>query len=398
HKAFIEVTEQGTEAAAATEVELALCFAAGTPVLTPEGEKPIELLKVGDYVLARDEHNLEGNLQPKVVEETRRGEANILELHVGGRIIRTTELHPFFVKGRGWIPAGKLQAKDRLSTNLHDWVDVHKVVETRSPEAVYNVRVADHHTYFVGSKAWGFAVWTHNFYGTGFYADHPFHFFIRDNPSSTITFMGRIDDPLQLENSLHPTVEQNNAGMGDFNNDGEVDHADYNAWNAAFGEIGSALSADGNDNGVVDAADYVIWRRNVDRIIAAASMSDFDSGSLLADLASGGQTELAVDSVSAKVNAFTEDRVEAPKVEPETLLPTSSTRRLKASLNRDHPVQITDDDFLLLAVASALPDAAAESAHPNPISKATDYGPSQDNVFAVLGVEMEIWRRAALGV
>jgi hypothetical protein len=29
-------------------------------------------------------------------------------------------------------------------------------------EPVYNVRVADHHTYFVGDREWGFSVWAHN--------------------------------------------------------------------------------------------------------------------------------------------------------------------------------------------------------------------------------------------
>ncbi len=116
HKATIEVTEQGTTAAAATEIELAICFAAGTPVLTPDGEKPIEQLKMGDIVLARDQHNLEGPLESKVVEGTRRGQAEIVELHLGGRVIRTTGPHLFFVHARGWTPAEDIQPGDRLST------------------------------------------------------------------------------------------------------------------------------------------------------------------------------------------------------------------------------------------------------------------------------------------
>jgi hypothetical protein len=287
-----------------------------------------------------------------------------------------------------------------LSTNLHDWAEVEKIVETGSPETVYNLRVADHHTYFVGSKAWGFAVWTHNFYGTGFYADHPFHFLIRDNASSTITFMGRIDDPSQLENSLSPTAQQNNARMGDFNNDGEVDEGDYAVWKAAFGQIGSALPADGNDNSMVDSADYTIWRDNLGRSIAAQS-SMSNSGSLLADLASGEQTELVADAVSAAVNTFTDDSVFAPKVDPEALLPTSSTQRLTTSAKQDRLalaqqlVQITDDDFLLLAVATAPLDAATESPNPNPISKATDNQPSRDEVFAALQIELDAFRTVA---
>lgn len=109
HKATIEVTEQGTEASAATSVEIFLCFAAGTPVLTPDGVKPIEELRAGDLVLARDEHNATGELEPKVIEETKRGESAVLELTVHGRVLRVTDLHPFYVKGSGWTPAGDLK-------------------------------------------------------------------------------------------------------------------------------------------------------------------------------------------------------------------------------------------------------------------------------------------------
>jgi hypothetical protein len=36
------------------------------------------------------------------------------------------------------------------------------VTATGEREAVYNLRVADHHTYFVGSRQWGFSAWVHN--------------------------------------------------------------------------------------------------------------------------------------------------------------------------------------------------------------------------------------------
>jgi hypothetical protein len=47
---------------------------------------------------------------------------------------------------------------------------------------------------------------------------------------------------------------------GDYDSDGDVDDADYNAWREAFGTAGGNLLADGNSDGVVNAADYVIWR------------------------------------------------------------------------------------------------------------------------------------------
>ncbi len=108
HKATLTVNEQGTEAAAATEVEFALCFAAGTPVLTPDGEKRIEELQAGDYVLARDEHNLEGGVEPRMIERLFHGEANLVELQVGGQTIRTTG------------PTPLLCARARLDTGRRD--------------------------------------------------------------------------------------------------------------------------------------------------------------------------------------------------------------------------------------------------------------------------------------
>jgi hypothetical protein len=58
---------------------------------------------------------------------------------------------------------------------------------------------------------------------------------------------------------------------GDFNDDGEVNQADFNLWRSTFGST-SELAADANDNGVVDAADYVVWRKfSSDPMIAAAN-------------------------------------------------------------------------------------------------------------------------------
>ncbi|MBA2227128.1 hypothetical protein H0921_13275 [thermophilic bacterium 2918] len=46
----------------------------------------------------------------------------------------------------------------------HDgqWLAVAGVRNTGREEVVYNCRVAEFHTYFVGDAAWGFSVWAHN--------------------------------------------------------------------------------------------------------------------------------------------------------------------------------------------------------------------------------------------
>jgi hypothetical protein len=48
--------------------------------------------------------------------------------------------------------------------------------------------------------------------------------------------------------------------LGDYNNDGVVDIADYTVWRDSLGQTAAGLAADGNRAGVVDAADLAIWQ------------------------------------------------------------------------------------------------------------------------------------------
>src|SRR5262245_50365652 len=77
------------------------------------------------------------------------------------QVIRTTQEHPFFVQGKGWTPAGEIKPGDMIRTE-DGWVPVSESKDTGQWETVYNLRVADFHTYFVGRPEWGFAVWAHN--------------------------------------------------------------------------------------------------------------------------------------------------------------------------------------------------------------------------------------------
>ncbi len=137
------------------------CFAAGTPLLTPGGSKLIEELRPGDLVLAAPDNDPERPPEPRVVEKTVQNYLPILNLRVNGQTIATTAQHAFWVRGRGWRDAHQLVEGDELRSDDGRWVRLESTT-SGDPAPVFNVRIADYHTYFVGTPYWGFSVWAHN--------------------------------------------------------------------------------------------------------------------------------------------------------------------------------------------------------------------------------------------
>ncbi|QDV51345.1 polymorphic toxin-type HINT domain-containing protein [Gimesia fumaroli] len=140
------------------------CFVAGTPVLTPDGEQDIATFKPGDQILSRPENAPEHPVKTSIVEEVFELASRIMELGVGGQVIGTTEEHPFFVAGKGWVPAGELEAGDQLLGHDDQLTAVESVTKSGRYETVYNLRVKQDRTYFVGKQSWGFSIWVHNTY------------------------------------------------------------------------------------------------------------------------------------------------------------------------------------------------------------------------------------------
>jgi hypothetical protein len=138
------------------------CFPAGTPIRTPEGFKMIEELQPGDLVLSRYEWEPGGPVESKRVEEMFTRISPLLRLRAGGHEIRVTPEHAFYAEGRGWLAAGFLEVGDRLHTLECVKAPVEEISQTSEVVTVYNFSVADFHTYFVGTPAWKFSVWTHN--------------------------------------------------------------------------------------------------------------------------------------------------------------------------------------------------------------------------------------------
>ncbi|QDT36044.1 polymorphic toxin-type HINT domain-containing protein [Stratiformator vulcanicus] len=120
--------------------------------------KPIEDIKVGDRVLARDEHGEAIGWQ-EVDEIYERTSDHLRFLKVRSesgetQTFETTDEHPFWSANReAWIDAGELKAGEKLTGPDGQ---THTVVFTEREEhpegvAVYNFRVAEAHTYYVAA-------------------------------------------------------------------------------------------------------------------------------------------------------------------------------------------------------------------------------------------------------
>jgi hypothetical protein len=125
------------------------CFAAGTPILTTYGPRPIETIQVGDRVLAQDPET--GRLDYKPVQtKTLRPSTALLRITLGTDSILATPGHPFWVNGDGWRTAKRLKVGDHLHSL--DGAALIEQIEEARPSEVYNLVVSELHNYFVGSS------------------------------------------------------------------------------------------------------------------------------------------------------------------------------------------------------------------------------------------------------
>lgn len=127
------------------------CFVAGTFVLTPEGEKAIDTLQIGDTVLSANPES--GQIAShKIVNRFQHIVPVVLDIRIGSTTITCSPEHPFWVPKCGWVEAGKLSPGNFLSTKegkiaLVDSIQAREVKE--GPFKVYNIEVDGFHTYYV---------------------------------------------------------------------------------------------------------------------------------------------------------------------------------------------------------------------------------------------------------
>jgi RHS repeat-associated protein len=132
-----------------TVTQIKNCFVAGTEILTTEGIKNIQDIKVGDRVIA-DDPTTPGEIEARQVTDTFIRETTALvDLYVDGEVISTTGEHPFWTPDKGWVEAKDLEVGSLLQTEDGSFVDVDRVEKREGQFEVYNFNVEGFHTYFV---------------------------------------------------------------------------------------------------------------------------------------------------------------------------------------------------------------------------------------------------------
>lgn len=124
------------------------CLLAGTPVQTEQGQIPIETIKVGDRVLCKNIETGELAYKP-VLHTTAREEASVKKLMINGQSIVASDGHHFWISGRGWVKTHELKVSDPVHT-VTGTARLTGLETMSKPDSVYNLVVADFHTYFVG--------------------------------------------------------------------------------------------------------------------------------------------------------------------------------------------------------------------------------------------------------
>ena len=162
HELLMEAAADGAEGTASP------CFVAGTAIQMADGtRKPIEQVKAGDWVASRNAEKAEKSKDKlkssenvgKEVTRTfiteRKSTLNVT--FSNGEAVQCTTGHPFYVEGKGFVPAGRLAVGNAIVTRAGPSVKVRKV-EQSGTATVYNFEVEGTHTYFVGKTG----AWVHN--------------------------------------------------------------------------------------------------------------------------------------------------------------------------------------------------------------------------------------------
>jgi hypothetical protein len=132
-------------------------FRAGTPILTPEGLKPIETLQVGDLVQSRSDVDFSETPQ-HITETFHRVAPGYWHLRLETkRFLDVTAEHPIWQQGKGWVETQHYDEMRPAAAWGDDLMITHKTW-IEGPVPVYNFSVEHTPSYFAGQDS----LWVHN--------------------------------------------------------------------------------------------------------------------------------------------------------------------------------------------------------------------------------------------
>jgi hypothetical protein len=128
------------------------CLAAGTPVLTTGGPRPIERIAPGDVVISWSAER-GAETMGKVVRVKRRRSRALLSIGLrDGHSLRLTGNHPIFVPARAaFVPASKLRVGDAVAVRAGarlGAVEIASIATDAAGADVYDLTVEPTHAYF----------------------------------------------------------------------------------------------------------------------------------------------------------------------------------------------------------------------------------------------------------
>ena len=128
-------------------------FSAETLVSTEDGLRPISEIAIGDRVWAYDEATDEHGLFP-VTDVIIHTDPTQVHLLLDGELLETTPEHPFYTLERGWVDAGDLWVGAHIRQADGSYGRVQFLAVEREDQVLYNLTVAEAHTFFVGAQRW----------------------------------------------------------------------------------------------------------------------------------------------------------------------------------------------------------------------------------------------------
>ena len=126
------------------------CFVAGTKVLTENGYKNIEDIKVGDMVYSYNFDNNELELK-KVIKLINSKAQETYKMDIGNQTIEMSLRHELYIIDKGWTRAYDVKVGDKMISSNNEVVTIRKIdlITYDTPINTYNLTVEGNNNYFV---------------------------------------------------------------------------------------------------------------------------------------------------------------------------------------------------------------------------------------------------------